>query len=297
MKINSDLLIDSKVEGTFYANDFKCRNLLDIKQLSKIAMQVGLSINSNGALYSTSPASDVRAWGYSNSNWIITLPKGNYTLTFRFSTQVTVTSAALRVYNNSGALLFNGDIRNVNEYSRTFILSQETTIGIMAKTFDGVCTVQLESGAKTSYTPFKAFENDYTLRDIQTFRNEGISWDKAVTYSTAADVPAWYSLITLTLNPKKTGTYLFNYSIPVLAVSGGTPFLDFHINGINRHRAYISNVSNYTNMTPAAITGSFVIDGLSLSSLHSVDIGISKNNSIGYRVSAGYPITVTALEI
>lgn len=29
MKINSDLLIDSKVNGTFYANDFKCKNMLN----------------------------------------------------------------------------------------------------------------------------------------------------------------------------------------------------------------------------------------------------------------------------
>lgn len=297
MKINSDLLIDSKINGNIYAENIKCKNLVDISESIQRSNYHGLSclLSDNGEymilngsldsevsyldIYICSSSVNPKTRDYINTN------PGYYTIS-----------------NNLGlesyfALSTGGYPKNT-----TFIngnLSSSFVRIYRGHTYNNdILKIQLEIGTNaTEWTKFVDFENNYTKRDLQQYKNEGISWNKAVTYSNAADIPAWYSLITMNLIPKKTGTYLFNYSIPVLAMAGGTPFLDVHIDEINKYRAYISNVNSYTNMTPAAITGSFIISGLSLNTSHPVDIGISKNNAIGYRVSAAYPITVTALEI
>ena len=112
-----------------------------------------VSITNDGVI--SSKGIDSTAWNYNNRNWAGVLPAGTYRLSIFFSTLDTDSYPSVRVYSSSGDLLINfHSLNNIQHLSKTITLAEETTIGIMFKLSNGVCTFQLEKGlTATDYVP------------------------------------------------------------------------------------------------------------------------------------------------
>lgn len=155
MKINGDLLVNTKVDGTIYANDFQCKNLLDESKISSSAKSVGIKYDGS-KVYSTNTSSDNRAWNYANANYYITLEAGTYTLSLNFLRKITNSSGGLfRFFKEDDTFIGNVNAYNVDKASVTITLTAITKLGLYFKLYDGQVNIQIESGdTSTKYIPF-----------------------------------------------------------------------------------------------------------------------------------------------
>lgn len=171
MKINSDVLIDAKVNGSMYAKDFQCKNLLDESQITSVAKNVGISYDGT-KVYSTNTTSDNRGWNYANANYYITLKAGTYTLTLKFLRRITNSSGGLfRFFKEDNSFIANTNAYNVDSASNTFTLTATTKLGLYFKLYDGQVNIQIEPGdISTDYVPFTYInENvDDVIDNLQT---------------------------------------------------------------------------------------------------------------------------------
>lgn len=152
--------IGVKEDAIFYANDFKCKNLLDEALLSTSAKSTGITYDGT-KVYSTNPSNDTRYWNYANSNYYFTLEPGTYTISLKFQHKITNSSGGLfRFYKTDDTFFANFNANNVDYASKTFELSEKTDIGLYFKLYDGQVNIQIEKGSEaTSYIPYKNFDN------------------------------------------------------------------------------------------------------------------------------------------
>jgi hypothetical protein len=128
--------------------EIECKNLFSF---SNFTTKNNVSMTNKGVISATGMATT--AWDYSNSNWIKTLEPGTYQLTVYFLKRDTsyYPYASIRVYNSSGTQLSRFDnLQNITTRTRTITLTEETTIGVMFKLSDGVCTFQIEKGTQAT---------------------------------------------------------------------------------------------------------------------------------------------------
>ena len=126
----------------------KGKNLLNYKNLTGNATNIGIMVDSNDNLCSTT-TSDARAWNYDNSNWFIILPAGTYTISLEYSKQSSNVNAGIGIYSKEKQILFTKTV-NLNNYNYTFTLEEETRVGVMMKIYDGILKIQLEQGSKAT---------------------------------------------------------------------------------------------------------------------------------------------------
>ena len=126
----------------------KGKNLLNYKNLTGNATNIGIMVDSNDNLCSTT-TSDARAWNYDNSNWFIILPAGKYTISLEYSKQSSNVNAGIGIYSKEKQILFTKTV-NLNNYNYTFTLEEETRVGVMMKIYDGILKIQLEQGSKAT---------------------------------------------------------------------------------------------------------------------------------------------------
>ena len=126
----------------------KGKNLLNYKNLTGNATNIGIMVDSNDNLCSTT-TSDARAWNYDNSNWFIILPAGTHTISLEYSKQSSNVNAGIGIYSKEKQILFTKTV-NLNNYNYTFTLEEETRVGVMMKIYDGILKIQLEQGSKAT---------------------------------------------------------------------------------------------------------------------------------------------------
>lgn len=159
MNINSDLLISSKTNGTIYANDFKCKNLLPIIHFQ--TWHCTYTISDNVITLKPTEVGGVSFLSLKS----ITLPAGIYTISFLTSGNfqqvsflnivggtISKTSSTDRNFTfeiSGSAVTFN-----VAFYVNTSSISNSLIIS----------SIQIEHGVDiTPWTPYKSFENDQVI--------------------------------------------------------------------------------------------------------------------------------------
>lgn len=145
---NSPMQLD--IKGNTSQVTYTGKNLLNYKNLTQSAINVGYSVNSNEEVYDSSPEGDNRSWEYSTSNWQMQLEAGTYTLSFVFSKKATNQYVGCRIVDSQETLIKSVAISNVSSASGTFTLNSTTNIGIEAKLFEGVAKIQLEKNSSAT---------------------------------------------------------------------------------------------------------------------------------------------------
>ena len=155
-----------KENTTFYANDFKCRNLLPFNGKSFSMSGLNVYCNNGNLYFNGNVSGEIYK---TNSNWKnyfnFTLPAGTYTL----STTL-VLSANVHIY-----IVKYSDDSNINVDGGTFTLTEETKVYLgfylYNQSYSNTQIIsQLEIGSEpTPYTPYKNFENEeiYSTNEIR----------------------------------------------------------------------------------------------------------------------------------
>lgn len=104
--------------------------------------------NEDGSIYSKQD--DTRSWIYSNSQWRFKLKAGTYTISFNSKIADTADWSELRLITTNDSPVFTGFILNKANTSKTFVLNEETDLGLMIKLTIGVIFVQIEPGDKAT---------------------------------------------------------------------------------------------------------------------------------------------------
>lgn len=154
------------------------KNLLNSKDLSFYAKNVGIVVDENENVSDTSPSGDSRTWGYAQSNWHVRLNPGVYTVSLYFLTQSTQGNNISGIYTEGDEeRLANISLMGKDTVTYTFTFSEEKNIGIMPKGYDGVYKIQLEAGTEsTEWEPYY-ITNDTSVVQEQNHTLKAI-WEK-----------------------------------------------------------------------------------------------------------------------
>lgn len=128
--------------------EIECKNLFSS---SNFTTKNNVFMTNKGIIHTTGMSSN--SWDYSNSNWTKTLEPGTYQLTVYFLKRDTdyYPYASIRVYNSSGTQLSIFDnLQYITTRTKTITLTEETTIGVMFKLSNGICTFQIEKGTQAT---------------------------------------------------------------------------------------------------------------------------------------------------
>lgn len=163
------------IYGMSKQNTTEGYQLFNVHNLLSPAINVGITVDSND--YVTGTTTDGREYLYDNSNWKETLKAGKYSVIVEKTQDSTNIYSALRILKNDGTVLVNSgstDLEN-NITIKTFVLTEETTIGIILKAFDGIYRLSILEGIYTTsnlpkyepYTNGVATPNTENPRDIE----------------------------------------------------------------------------------------------------------------------------------
>lgn len=123
------------------------KNILDYYNIVFRGNNAHIYVNEDDYIYDENTSSDGRTWGYSHSQWHLTLPAGTYTLSLQFLEQSTQGDNTAGIYDdNSSYIVGLFSLANADFISKTFTLNKTTNIGILIKGYNGVYRVQLEEG-------------------------------------------------------------------------------------------------------------------------------------------------------
>lgn len=119
------------------------------------------TISENGAFLGT-PNEDTRPWNYDNADIYMVLQPGTYTASVTFSGTLSPFRGCT-IFTEAGTQLCN--LSPTTQYEQSFTLSQETSIGIMVKVFDGgIAEFMLNKGSHAyPYQPY----NGAIVHEIQ----------------------------------------------------------------------------------------------------------------------------------
>ena len=134
------------------------KNLLDTSTVT--VSGITFTQDDEGLLSASPNNTDPRPWGYDNSQYKVTLPKGSYTIVVEVDTVTSSTSNALIVVNKDGTRLTNfvaNPFGTVGIKTASFTLTDETSFGVMAKQYSAVYRMMIvASGASTSFEPYQS---------------------------------------------------------------------------------------------------------------------------------------------
>ena len=121
----------------------------------------GLTFTEDSDYYiSVSPNNtDQRQWRYSNGQYQVTLPQGEYQLVIEVKTiSSNASNNGIRGYDASNTVVVSGGYNpfgTVGIHAYPFTLSEETQVSVMTKLYDGVTRIMIiPSMASTDYTPY-----------------------------------------------------------------------------------------------------------------------------------------------
>lgn len=133
------------------------KNLLDYKNIIYRGNNSNLYVDEDDYVYDAITNSDGRVWGYNQSQWHLSLPKGTYTMSLWFKNQSTRGDNKAAIYNDkSKAIVSTFSIANSDFKTVTFTLANTTNIGILIKSYDGVYRIQLEEG--NTYSDWEVYK-------------------------------------------------------------------------------------------------------------------------------------------
>ena len=134
-------------------------NILDVYDLTDVAKNYGIAINSSRYVYDTTPTTDKRwannANGYINSTWHVDIIPRTYTFSVDMIEQATLTEDNVigkdewRTYPRTGLytgpneLLYYDNLLNNSGTIKTISVDSNKNLGIMLKVFDGVADAKL----------------------------------------------------------------------------------------------------------------------------------------------------------
>ena len=159
MKINSDLLINTSVDGNIYADDFKCKNMFgNYVVINGWIDGTTMRVNSvNGNRMAFIPC---------QPNTTYTISRSVITSSFRVSNYTTIPSMTSSNVDYTIPTVAKNDSGTTITYTTSstakYIIIHYANIGIdNSSTIESsLATIQLEVGSEaTSYTPYKSFEN------------------------------------------------------------------------------------------------------------------------------------------
>lgn len=130
-------------------------NILDYNNLTDIAKTCKYLVDKEGNIYKNT-TTDAREWKYINSNYILTLTKGDYVLSMHFSKQTSDNNSQIVIYkeNNSSSKILK--LQNQKDVKIKFSLQETEKIGLMIKSFLGVYKIKLEKGSAASpWSPYR----------------------------------------------------------------------------------------------------------------------------------------------
>ena len=128
------------------------RNLLN--PAGFIAVSGGPDTIIDGVISDSTPTGDSRSFDFSNSNWKITVKPGTYTISWIKVLVGSNANAKIVALTQAGTRLIDVALSAAASYA-TFTVTDETTIGILAKIYDYKIRLQLELGSTpTPYVPY-----------------------------------------------------------------------------------------------------------------------------------------------
>ena len=126
--------------------------------------------DSNGIITATNAVRDNRAWKYENSQYFVNLTPGTYTISVEIVKVPTINYSQVQLFLPSGSSIWTYSYNSIvssgvgGKRSYTFTVNDYTTIGIIAKIYDGAFKIQVEEGAvPTECEPYKESVNTFYL--------------------------------------------------------------------------------------------------------------------------------------
>lgn len=130
-------------------------NLLDYNNMTDIAKAQKYMVDKEGNIYKNA-TTDAREWKYINSNYILTLAKGDYVLSMHFSKQTSNSNSQIVIYKEDNSVIKILKLQNQKDVKIKFSLQETEKIGLMIKSFLGVYKIKLEKGsAATPWSPYR----------------------------------------------------------------------------------------------------------------------------------------------
>lgn len=130
-------------------------NLLDYNNMTDIAKAQKYMVDKEGNIYKNA-TTDAREWKYINSNYILTLAKGDYVLSMHFSKQTSDSNSQIVIYKEDNSVIKILKLQNQKDVKIKFSLQETEKIGLMIKSFLGVYKIKLEKGsAATPWSPYR----------------------------------------------------------------------------------------------------------------------------------------------
>ena len=130
-------------------------NILDYNNLTDIAKTCKYLIDKEGNIYKNT-TTDAREWKYINSNYILTLAKGDYVLSMHFSKQTSDSNSQIVIYKEDNSVIKILKLQNQKDVKIKFSLQETEKIGLMIKSFLGVYKIKLEKGSAASpWSPYR----------------------------------------------------------------------------------------------------------------------------------------------
>lgn len=144
------------------------KNLLNYNELSLAATNVNITVNNLGDISDSTPTSDSRAWGFTNSNWKTNMSSGLYTVSLLFSSQCTETiNDNFVMYKVDGTKIYeNGLIAGKSFVFTNITIETNDIIGFFVKAYDGIYRIQLEEGdTATEWEPYYITSDTTVVQD------------------------------------------------------------------------------------------------------------------------------------
>ena len=144
--------LDLELKGNTSQYTTTGKQLLNEANIAVAAAGAGIKYNGS-YIYDNSPTSDTRGWGYSTSNYYITLNAGTYTMALIFKKKITNSNGGIfRFFKTDDTFVGNINAYNVDNAIVSFTLSETTNLGLYFKLFDGELNIMLVEGSYTSET-------------------------------------------------------------------------------------------------------------------------------------------------
>lgn len=168
-EIYGELPIPVKPGYTFLG--WNGKNILDYTSDS-IYGGNGFLVSDDGYISDESPTNDSRSWIYDESNWKTVLEAGTYTVTLNFLTKATSENAQkyskiVIIDKSTNNFIIDNTLYDIENYTKTFTLSEKTNIGIEVKCYDGIYRIQLEKGNhSTTWEPYYVKNNTIVTQSM-----------------------------------------------------------------------------------------------------------------------------------
>lgn len=122
-----------------------------------------ITFNADSDYYITASPNntDPRPWTYNNSQWFLTLPAGNYKISWEVKTPSTSSSQGIRVYDSEENLIANSvtPLTFTRNGYIDFTLSEEESIGVITKIYDGAVRFMVCNADAPNPTVFAPYSN------------------------------------------------------------------------------------------------------------------------------------------